>query len=52
MQNGFKILDVSLTRKPTITTEVSDPQQHKKIEDFLESISNLEDVQNVYSNLA
>lgn len=52
MQNGFKILDASLTRKPTITTEVSDPQQHKKIEDFLESISNLEDVQNVYSNLA
>ena len=51
MESGFKIVDAGLTRKPTITTEVSDPLQLKKIKNFLEIINSLEDVQNVYSNL-
>ncbi len=52
IQNGFKILDARLTRKPTITIEVLDPQKLSKIKNFLETINSLEDVQNVYSNLA
>ena len=52
VENGFKIASAGLTRKPTITTEVSDPLQLKKIKNFLETINSLEDVQNVYSNLA
>lgn len=51
MESGFKIVNAGLTRKPTITTEVSDPLQLKKIKNFLETINSLEDVQNVYSNL-
>ena len=52
MQSGLKILDAGLTRKPTITTEVLNPLELGKIKNFLETIGNLEDVQNVYSNLA
>ena len=52
MESGFKIVNAGLTRKPTITTEVSDPLQLKKMKNFLETINSLEDVQNVYSNLA
>jgi len=52
MQSGLKILDAKLTRKPIITTEVLNPEQYKKIKNFLETINSLEDVQNVYSNLA
>ncbi len=51
MESGSKIVNAGLTRKPTITTEVSDPLQLKKIKNFLETINSLEDVQNVYSNL-
>src|SRR3989344_5816861 len=52
MRSGLKILDARLFRKPTITTEVSDPLQLKTIKNFLETINSLEDVQNVCSNLA
>lgn len=52
MQSGLKILDAGLTRKPTITTEVLNPLELGKIKNFLETINSLEDVQNVYSNLA
>ena len=52
MESGFKIVNAGLTRKPTITTEISDPLQLNKIKNFLEKINSLEDVQNVYSNLA
>ncbi len=52
IQNGYKILDAVLTRKPLTTIEISDPQRLKTIESFLEAISNLDDVQNVYSNIA
>ena len=52
VRSGLKILDARLTRKPTITTEVLDTQKLSKIKNFLETINSLEDVQNVYSNLA
>jgi len=48
---GFKILDAGLLRKSTITTEITDPGQLSKLKNFLDTISSLEDVQNVYSNL-
>lgn len=51
VQSGFKIMDAGLIRKPIITLEISDPQQLKTIESFLETINNLDDVQNVYSNI-
>lgn len=52
MERGLKIVNAGLTRKPTTTTKIPDPLQLKKINNFLEEIENLDDVQNVYSNLA
>lgn len=52
MQSGLKILNAKPTRKPTTTVEVLNPEQYEKIKNFLETINSLEDVQNVYSNLA
>lgn len=51
IENGFKILDAVLARKPVTTIGVSDPQKLRTIDSFLEAISNLDDVQNVYSNI-
>ena len=52
LEAGCKIVHAGLIRKPAMTIELSDLGKLSKIKNFLDKITNLDDVQNVYSNLA
>jgi transcriptional/translational regulatory protein YebC/TACO1 len=47
---GFEIISFDLIRKPKSLSTVSDTAKAKKIVNFLESLENHDDVQDVYSN--
>lgn len=47
---GIAIIGAELIRKPTVMTEVADPDMAKKVLTFMERIEELDDVQKVYAN--
>jgi YebC/PmpR family DNA-binding regulatory protein len=47
---GYKVESAELTMKPTLMTDVSDPDSRQKIELILERLEELDDVQKVWSN--
>jgi len=47
---GIEMAESEITLIPNIVTEVTDPEQAKKIMDFIEALEELDDVQAVYSN--
>lgn len=49
--NEMSITEASLIRKPTILTEITDPQAAQKALSFLELIEDLDDIQKVYANI-
>lgn len=48
---GYEVKNAQLFRKPNTTVRVGDKDQLGKLENFIDTINNLDDVQNVYSNL-
>ncbi|OGH06805.1 MAG: hypothetical protein A2171_00030 [Candidatus Levybacteria bacterium RBG_13_35_9] len=50
--SGLVITDAEIIRKPVITNSTTDANQISKIENFISSLENLDDVQKVYTNLA
>lgn len=48
---GFNILSASLFRKPNISVGIEDEEQLGKIISFIDTLNNMDDVQNVYSNI-
>jgi YebC/PmpR family DNA-binding regulatory protein len=48
---GLNVFNAQLFRKPKISMEIGNPDELGKVKNFIETINNLEDVQNVYSNL-
>ena len=48
---GFEIVEADLIRVPLTTIQISDKVQAGKINNFLNSLENLDDVQKVYSNM-
>ena len=52
LKKGLNIRDAGLYRKPNVEMPISDPEQLNKVKNFLDTVNNLDDVQNVYSNLA
>lgn len=50
LNNGLKVENFELTRKPTITIPIEDKNTAQKILTFIERLENLDDVQKVYSN--
>lgn len=50
--SGLEITDAELIRKPVITNNITDADQISKIENFISSLEQLDDVQKVYTNLA
>ena len=51
LSSGLEIAEAGLVRKPVITAEVADKEKFDKIEAFLNSLEELNDVQKVYSNM-
>jgi len=49
---GFEITDAKFTLKPITKILVEDKEKYDKVVDFLSSLEELDDVQEVYSNLA
>lgn len=49
---GLTILEAEIVRKPIVTINVDLPEQLSKIENFVNTLEELEDVQKVYLNLA
>lgn len=52
IKEGFEVLESEVVREPIVKIEVEDEQKLKKIEQFVESIEELDDVQKVYTNIA
>ena len=50
-KEGFEIAEAELIRIPTVFVKIEDPDKRAKIESFMESIEELDDVQKVYSNM-
>ena len=48
---GFEITDAKFTLKPITKILVEDKEKYDKVIDFLSSLEDLDDVQEVYSNL-
>lgn len=51
VSKGLEITDAKFTLKPLSKISLSDKNQYDKVVDFLSSLEDLEDVQEVYSNL-
>jgi YebC/PmpR family DNA-binding regulatory protein len=47
---GLQIADAQLTRKPTVTVQITDKESVQKALSFIEKLEELDDVQNVYAN--
>ncbi len=50
-ENGLKIVDARIWRKPNLTVSIGDTSQLGKVKEFINTINSLPDVQNVYTNL-
>ena len=48
---GFNLVEVGLWREAKVKISISDEEQLGKIERFIDTINNMDDVQNVYSNI-
>lgn len=51
VSKGFEVTQVKFTLKPVTLISISDQAQYDKVVDFLSSLEDLDDVQEVYSNL-
>ena len=51
LQNGFEIIEADLIRQPITPIEVVDDEKLAKLESFVNSLEELDDVQKVYTNL-
>jgi len=51
LAKGLEIVEASLVRQPIVMMEVSDKEKFDKIEAFLNTLEELDDVQKVYSNM-
>lgn len=51
VQNGFEIIEADLIREPITTVEVTDESKLEKLENFINSLEEEDDVQKVYTNL-
>lgn len=49
--NGLEVLEAEAIREPITTVEVTDETKLSKIEDFVNTLEELDDVQKVYTNL-
>lgn len=47
----LKIVEASLVREPVITTEISDQDLLTRVENFVNTLEDLDDIQKVYTNL-
>ena len=50
-QSGVEIAEADLTREPVVAMEITDPDILNKVENFVSSLEELDDVQKVYTNL-
>jgi len=50
-QAGFKAIDSEITLVPDLMIEVNDPAKVKAVMAFVEALEDLDDVQNVYTNM-
>ena len=50
-KSGLNVVDARIWRKPNVSVAVGDPGKLGRVKEFIETINNLDDVQNVYSNL-
>ncbi len=50
-QSGVEIAEADLTREPVAAMEITDPDILNKVENFVSSLEELDDVQKVYTNL-
>ncbi len=48
---GFEITDAELIREPISTMEIDDADKISRVEDFINTLEDLDDVQKVYTNL-
>lgn len=51
-EKGLSILSAGMWRKPDITVKIDDKEKLGKVIKFINAINSMDDVQNVYSNLA
>lgn len=51
VSKGFEVTQVKFTLKPVTLISISDQAQYDKVIDFLSALEDLDDVQEVYSNL-
>ncbi len=51
MSKGLEVVEASLVRQPVILMEITDREKFDKIEAFLNTLEELDDVQKVYSNM-
>jgi YebC/PmpR family DNA-binding regulatory protein len=50
--NGIEVIEADLIREPIMTVSVDEPEKLAKIESFIATLEEMEDVQKVYTNLA
>jgi len=48
---GVEVVEAGLVRQPVVMTEIMDKLKFDKIETFLNTLEELDDVQKVYSNM-
>ncbi|MCL5435114.1 MAG: YebC/PmpR family DNA-binding transcriptional regulator [Patescibacteria group bacterium] len=48
---GLEVVEAGLVRQPVVTTAITDKEKFDKIEAFLNTLEELDDVQKVYSNM-
>lgn len=52
LAKGLEVVEADLTREPVVTVPVEDAQMLAKIESFISTLEEMDDVQKVYTNLA
>lgn len=52
IEQGFTVLEAEVFRKPIMPQEIQDQMQLEKIEGFIYSLEQMDDIQKVYTNLA
>ncbi len=51
ISKGLEVVEASLVRQPVVVMEITDKEKSDKIEAFLNTLEELDDVQKVYSNM-
>ena len=51
VSKGLEVVEASLVRQPVVMMEIADKEKFDKIETFLNTLEELDDVQKVYSNI-